>query len=291
MSDPQPHRPAPPEVRTVWVGAGEGRLLARTLGEAGRPAILFLHGWPQTGRAWDGIAADLAHRAHCLMPDLRGFGDSAKPATGYGMGRLAADLVALLDRVGVARAVVVAHDLGGPAAWALAHDHPERVAAVAFIETPFPGAPLPGAEGLLLRFPHLLFHADVDLASWLIAGRERAYLDHFMRQFAGDPDRATAGLDIWAAALAQPGALRASLEHYRVWSQNADTGARMARTPLSCPVVAWDGEHSMGGYCLDAARSIARAATGGTLAGAGHWIAEENPAALIRIVHELIDPL
>lgn len=279
------------EAGTFRAGAGDARLLVRTRGRPGAPPVLLLHGWPQTGRAWDAVAAGLADWAFCLMPDLRGFGDSAKPPAGYGMDVLAADLLGVLDAAGVARAVVVAHDLGGPAAWALAHAAPGRVAALVFIETPFPGVPLPGAEALALRFPHLAFHADVDLAAWLIAGRERAYLDHFIRRFAGDPDLATAGLDHWAEALARPGALRASLEHYRALAGNAERGAELAQRPLDCPVVAWGAERSMGDLCLAAARGIARSVTGGTMPGIGHWIPEERPAAIVGAVLDLFPHL
>lgn len=275
------------EAGTFRAGAGDARVFVRTRGRPGAPPVLLLHGWPQTGRAWDAVAEGLADWAFCLMPDLRGFGESAKPPAGYGMDRLAADLLAVLDAAGVERAVVVAHDLGGPPAWALAHAAPARVAALGFWETPFPGVPLPGVGSLALRFPHLAFHADVDLAAWLIAGRERTYLDQFIRRFAGEPDVAAAGLDLWAEALARPGALRASLEHYRALEENAGRGAELQRRPLDCPVVAWGAEHSMGDLCLAAARGIARSVTGGTVPGVGHWIPEERPAAIVDAVLDL----
>jgi pimeloyl-ACP methyl ester carboxylesterase len=280
-----------PRAGCFWAGRGDERLFVRMQGPTVAPCVLFVHGWPQTGRAWSGIAAQLAGDLRCLMPDLRGFGDSARPPTGYGMDTLAADLRTVLDTAGVRRAVVVAHDLGGPAAWALAHAAPDRIAAVAFIETPFPGAPLPGADQLVLRFPHLLFHADVDLATWLIAGREERYLDQFIRHFAGNPDAATAGLPVWAAGLAQPGGLRSSLEHYRVWPDNARRGATLAATSLACPVIAWGGALSMGDYVLAAARTIATEVRGGTLADTGHWIPEERPDAIIAAVHDLVSHL
>jgi pimeloyl-ACP methyl ester carboxylesterase len=282
------HGRTDPGTGFFWSDRDEGRLFVRTQGPREAPAVLFLHGWPQTGRAWTSVAARLDGRAYCLMPDLRGFGDSARPVSGYMMDTLAEDLLILLDTAGVERTVVVAHDLGGPAAWALAHTAPDRIAAVAFFETPFPGAPLSDADQLLLRFPHLLFHANVDLATWLITGREERYLDHFIRQFAGNPDTATVGLPIWAAGLAQPGGLRSSLEHYRVWPENARLGAELAASPLTCPVIAWGGDHSMGDYVLTAARAIATNVRGGTLADTGHWIPEERPAAIVNAVHDII---
>lgn len=277
-----------PETGSFWSGRGEGRLFVRSRGPADAPPVVFLHGWPQSGRAWADVASLLTDRTRCLMPDLRGFGDSARPQSGYGMEALADDLVTVLDTAGIARAVVVAHDLGGPAAWALAHARPDRVAAAAFFETPFPGAPVPGADDLMRRFPHLSLHADADLATWLIAGREQGYVDQFIRQFAGEPDRATRDAAIWAAALARPGGLRASLEHYRVWPENARRGAEMSARPLSCPVIAWGGEHSMGDYVLAAARTVATDVRGGTLTGIGHWIPEEHPALIVDTVLDLV---
>lgn len=269
--------------------AGAGAELAvRMAGPLDAPPVLFLHGWPQTGLCWSGVVEALDGRVLALAPDLRGFGDSDKPASGYGMDALAADAAAILDAMDVERAVVVAHDVGGPAAWALAATRPERVAALLFLETPFLGVEVPGSEGFVTRFWHLLLHQDVDLACWLIAGRERGYLDWFIRHFAAEPDRAAADLDLWAAAMAAPGPLRGGFEHYRAMPANAARAAALLETPLTMPVSAWGASRVMGGYCLEAARRLAPQALGGIVEDCGHWIPEERPALVADLVKQLL---
>ena len=266
-------------------------LAVRTAGPLDAPAVLFLHGWPQTGQCWGQVVEALEARVQAIAPDLRGFGDSDKPPAGYGMDVLADDAASVMDALDVSQAIVVAHDVGGPAAWALAATRPERVAAVLFLETPFLGVAVPGAENFVTRFWHLLLHQDVDLACWLIGGRERGYLDWFMRHFAADPDRATAGLDLWAAAMAAPGALRGGFEHYRAMPANAERAASLLQTSLGMPVMAWGASRVMGSYCLEAARHVAPHAQGGVIEDCGHWIPEEQPTVIADLVKQLLRSL
>jgi pimeloyl-ACP methyl ester carboxylesterase len=266
-----------------------GPLLVRTAGDREAPPVLLLHGWPQTGRCWDAVVRRLGGAVFAIAPDLRGFGGSAKPPAGYLADDLAEDAAAVLDALGVSRAVVAAHDVGGPAAWCLAAARPERVRAVAFFETPFLGVEVPGAETFMLRFWHLLFHQDVDLATALVSGRERMYLEWFVRHFAFDPDRAAADVARWADAMSLPGALRAGFEHYRAMPANAELGRALAQRPLPMPVAAWGAERVMGDYCVEAARRLAPHAEGGVVSRCGHWIPEETPDLVADVVTRLTE--
>lgn len=84
----------------------------------GDPLVL-LHGFPQTGRCWNAVAADLSDRFHILAPDLPGFGRSARPA-GFDMRTLGRTMAAFLEAAGVAGAPVVGHDWGGALTYSLA---------------------------------------------------------------------------------------------------------------------------------------------------------------------------
>jgi pimeloyl-ACP methyl ester carboxylesterase len=112
----------------------------------GSPVVL-LHGFPELWLSWRkqiGPLADAGHRA--IAPDLRGFGqtDSPPDPEGYDIVNLAADVVGLLDALGIERAAIVGHDWGANLAWHLALTHPERVSRVAGISVPFiPRAPAP----------------------------------------------------------------------------------------------------------------------------------------------------
>jgi pimeloyl-ACP methyl ester carboxylesterase len=98
----------------------------------GAPAIVALHGLASNARWWDLVAARL--RLRLVAPDLRGHGQSPRPDTGYGFDAVTADVVALLDRLGIDRAVVAGHSWGASVALQLAADHPDRVIACVCVD-------------------------------------------------------------------------------------------------------------------------------------------------------------
>ncbi|WP_223166822.1 alpha/beta fold hydrolase [Nonomuraea sp. SYSU D8015] len=98
------------------------------------PVLLLVHGWGGDGRAWAPVTAALPPRFRVVAPDLRGHGRSPAPPSGYRPAELAADLVALMDRLGVEAAVPVGHSMGAQVATALAVEHPGRVRALAVID-------------------------------------------------------------------------------------------------------------------------------------------------------------
>src|SRR5438045_1899392 len=81
------------------------------LGE-GAP-LLLLHGWPEFWLTWEPVMLRLSKRYRLIAPDLRGFGDSDKPSGPFGPADHAADMLALLDALGIRRAGIVGHDVGG----------------------------------------------------------------------------------------------------------------------------------------------------------------------------------
>lgn len=115
-----------------YVDAGEVRLHAVTGGEG--PPLLLVHGWPETWYAWRFLMPTLANDFQVVAPDQRGIGLSDKPRDGYDTGALAADLMALMDALGHERFALYGTDTGMPIAYALAADHPERVARLVVSE-------------------------------------------------------------------------------------------------------------------------------------------------------------
>lgn len=100
------------------------------------PAVLLLHGFPQTHAMWHQVAPDLARDFTVIAPDLRGYGASGKPdgTAPYGFRPMAHDQIALLDHLGVGRCHVVGHDRGGRVAHRLALDAPERLASLTVMD-------------------------------------------------------------------------------------------------------------------------------------------------------------
>ena len=133
-------------MRQWRVGAGAVTLAVTEWAGAGPPLVL-LHGLGSRGASWLPVADVLAARFHLYAPDLRGHGDSDKPARGYLVPDYAADLARLLDALGLERPLMVGHSLGALVALAWAAAHPERVAALA-LEDP----PLRTEPGVLAAF-------------------------------------------------------------------------------------------------------------------------------------------
>lgn len=100
----------------------------------GLPVVL-VHGFPFDHTIWDAQMIALGGSFRMIAPDLRGFGESAAPEDGYTMEHFAADIVTLLDRLGIDRAVWVGHSMGGYITMAALRRWPQRVRAVAFVAT------------------------------------------------------------------------------------------------------------------------------------------------------------
>ncbi|MEW6123784.1 MAG: alpha/beta hydrolase [Pseudomonadota bacterium] len=123
--------------RLLDIEAGGLTLRAATAGEG--PPLLLLHGHPQTHVTWRKIAPALARDFTVVAPDLRGYGDSAKPEGGpdhiaYSKRAMAADQVALMARLGFPRFAVVGHDRGGRVAHRMALDHPDAVSRLCVMD-------------------------------------------------------------------------------------------------------------------------------------------------------------
>ena len=103
------------------------------------PAVLLLHGWPQTWYTWAETIRVLSDRFTVVAPDLRGTGLSERTASGYDKRTIASDLSDLIDTVAGGSAHVVAHDMGGKAAYVLALLQPERVRKLVLVDCLVPG--------------------------------------------------------------------------------------------------------------------------------------------------------
>jgi haloacetate dehalogenase len=118
------------------IDVGGVRLRVRHGGRG--PAVLLLHGHPRTHTTWYLVAPQLARDHTVVCPDLRGYGQSAKPPDGeghanYAKRAMAADCLALMRSLGHDQFAVVGHDRGSYVALRLALDHPEAVTRLAFL--------------------------------------------------------------------------------------------------------------------------------------------------------------
>ncbi|MBV8851344.1 MAG: alpha/beta hydrolase [Methylobacteriaceae bacterium] len=183
------------------------------------PPLLLLHGWPEFWLTWEPVMQRLADRYTLIAPDLRGFGDSDKPPPGpYGPDGHAADMLALLDALGVDKAGAVGHDVGGPVLMAMARKAPEKLPGLFFFDFVYPGiGPRFGTPDRLNLIWYQSFH-QMDMAPALVgATREtcRAYITHFLKSWAYRKDAFDDVLEEFVDNFLKPGNLAGGFAHYR----------------------------------------------------------------------------
>ena len=146
----------------------------------GEPVIL-LHGWGSTSYMWRYVMPRLVDQGYTVLaPDLRGFGDTAKPASGYDKVTVANDIRALVAKLGLGpRVTVIGHDMGGMVTYAYAAQYPNEVSRLAILDVPLPGITPWDDIVRTKRTWHFGFFDVRDLPEMLIAGRERQFLAWF----------------------------------------------------------------------------------------------------------------
>jgi pimeloyl-ACP methyl ester carboxylesterase len=143
--------------------------------------VLLLHGYAQTSHMWRPLIAELAKTHTVIAPDLRGFGESAKPDGGYDKKTMAQDVHALTASLGHKRVGVVGHDIGLMVAYAYAAQYPTEVERIALMDAFLPGVGDWTSVWLLRDLWHFHFYGETPLA--LVNGRERIYFEHFWNDF------------------------------------------------------------------------------------------------------------
>lgn len=271
-----------PAVTTRMVALPGGLRLHTAVAGAG-PTVLLVHGFPQTWWCWRHVIGLLARDHLVIAPDYRGAGGSDRPAAGYDKRTMAADLRALVVALtGAPPDHVIGHDLGAMVAAAYALDDPS-LSSLTLVDAPIPGTSTWATIAANPRIWHFGFHANVDLAAALVTGRERLYIEEFVRVRIGRTAAVTAAdLDEYARAYARPGALHAAFRAYEAFGADAEHNAPRLATPLDVPTLTVGGSLSTSGPLMGATgREVSRRHTDVRIEGAGHWIPEEAPAELV----------
>ena len=258
------------------------------------PPLLLVHGWPQTWYAWRLVMPALARDFKVIAPDQRGTGLSGKPEDGYDTGTLAGDLVALMDALGHDRFAVAGHDTGMWIGYALAADHPDRVARLAVAETPLPGVspspPLFASAHLNDALWHFAFNRLAAVNDQLVTGREESY---FGWQFATKaarplPDYAVRHyIDTLAA---DPAALHASFAIYRALDATIAQNQQRKTRRLTLPVLGIGGAKSLGEQVADTMKLAADDVQTLAIPGCGHHPPEEAPEEILAALVAFLAP-
>jgi pimeloyl-ACP methyl ester carboxylesterase len=244
-------------------------------------AVILLHGYAQNSHMWRPLMVELAKTHTAIAPDLRGFGRSSKPTTGFDKKTMAQDVHALAQSLGLQHEVVVGHDIGLMVAYAYAAQYPTEVDRIVLMDAFLPGVGNWTTVWLLKDLWHFHFYGETPLK--LVAGRERIYFEHFWNDFAADPKHSVPEVDrrFYARSYAQPGAMRAGFEVFRSFEQDAKDFAQFAQTKLSMPMLVLTGEKASGEFLIEQAKLVDTNVDGVVIKGKGHWLMEEAPQQVI----------
>ena len=256
-------------------------------GGQGDPIVL-LHGWPETWYEWRHIMPALTKKYTVIAPDLRGLGDSSKPLTGYDGKTVAEDIHQLVTQLGLKTIFLVGHDIGTQVAYSYAAAHPTEVKKLVVMDFTIPGFAPAG------KIPTWwsLFHQTPDVPEALVQGKEMMYLSWFYRNLAYNPSAITqTDINEFVSHYSAPGGMHAGFEYYRAFPQDAIQNMNYSKTKLTMPVLAIGAGYipTFGGNItmptiVYGMQKLAQNPTGITVPNSGHWIPEEQPDFVIKML-------
>lgn len=288
--------PAIPDFTYSRVPVAAGVSLAVAVGGSGSPLVL-LHGFPQTHLMWRHVAAELARTHTVICPDLRGYGDSDKPAEDgpgtYSKRTMAADVVALAAALGHDRFALAGHDRGALVAVRAGLDHPDTVTHLGCLDV------LPTLDtwevlhgtSAAVAFHLYLMAQPPGLPETMIAAAADEFFGHFLDVWTKDP--AAIPADVRAAYLAASrGAVPSIVADYRASAGidvEHDTADRAAGRTLAMPVsvlqqdwgaaLAYDAAGRWKAWAPDLEH---------TTVSCGHFMAEEAPGEVTAALRALL---
>jgi pimeloyl-ACP methyl ester carboxylesterase len=276
-----------------YVNAGQVRLHVVIGGDG--PPLLLVHGWPQTWYQWRLVMPALARNFKVIAVDQRGIGLSDKPASGYDIGTLANDLVALMDALGYRRFAMVGFDTGMPIGYAVAADHPERLERLVVGEAIIPGVtpspPLVTPGPFNARLWHIAFNRLAgEVNERLVRGREDVYFGAEYANSAGTPLPGEVVKYYIDRLASDPEALRGSFEWYRAIDTTIAQNEQRKTRRLTLPVLAVGGSKGIGEGTASTMNLVADNVQTAIIPGSGHWVAEKAPEQLLSAISVFLAP-
>jgi haloacetate dehalogenase len=253
------------------------------------PALLLLHGYPQTAQMWRKMTPALTKRFSVVCPDLRGYGDSDKPRDGFDKRTMARDVAELMRELGHDRYMVVGHDRGARVAHRLALDHAAAVARLVVLDiVPTHTVFRDTGKDLAAAYWHWFFFQAPDLPEIMIQNSAEPFLRTMFRALTWRPNAVEEPMfQEYLRAFTLPGTIRCGLEDYRAAAtvDIADDEADLDKK-LSCPVYAVWGEFGKMHTLFDVVQTWREKADDvrGNPLPCGHFIPEEAPDELLAAI-------
>lgn len=280
------------------VAIADASIHAVTAGPADAPALLLLHGWPESWATWREIIPLAAASRRVVAIDLPGVGRSSVGRSGPGAApaskRAIASLVhGLADALGLADITLVGHDIGGMVAYAYLRDFPDLARAV-IMDVPIPGVD-PWNDFIRAPFLwHFALHAVPGLPEQLVSGRQEPYFSYFYDLLSATPGVPEAEVRReQAAAYATASALTAGFGWYRAFDRDLEDNMAAAAGPaVRTPLLYVRGGAERGGsidaYVAGLRRAGVVDVTPAVVGGTGHFPHEEAAAATWRAISGFI---
>ncbi|MBA4781903.1 MAG: alpha/beta hydrolase [Rhizobiales bacterium] len=281
---------------TITVDVGNGVSLLAKVAGSGQP-LLLLHGYPQNHMCWHKVAPALVEAGYrVVVPDLRGYGGSSKPASDkahspYAKRAMAGDQLALMQALGHERFLLAGHDRGGRVAHRLAVDHPHAVHKLAVLDIAPTLAMYEGTDqAFATSYYHWFFLIQPEpLPEKMIGADPEWYLRRKIGSWARIEGTFTdAAMASYVADFAKPETIHATCEDYRAAASIDLDHARAdiaAGRMIECPVLAlWGGQgFAAKSYDILALwRDVARGPVIGEALDCGHFLPEELPDETTR---------
>ena len=282
------------EQKRITIESEEGSIeIACQIGGSG-PALLLLHGFPQTKAIWHQVAPALANNFTVIASDLRGYGESSKPHgkndhSTYSKRSLASDQHGLIKALGHDQFFLLGHDRGGRVSHRLAADYPESVLSLMVLDisptlTMYEQTSMDFAKG----YWHWFFLIQPEpIPETLIGANPEFWLKNHMGRHAGTGIFTADRWNEYLAGASNPQSMHAMCEDYRAAATIDllhDRADRAANKLLEMPLRVLWGEHGLVNKCfkpLEDWQKVAKTVSGKTVP-CGHYIPEEMPELVIE---------
>jgi haloacetate dehalogenase len=302
MTAPQPGQAAPPRITGFEYRQAdvEGVMINHAVAGSG-PPLLLLHGYPENHLMWRHVAADLARDHTVVVADLRGYGDSGKPAPDaagqlYAKRSMAGDQIGLMRQLGFAEFGLIGHDRGARVAHRLVLDHPDAVTRLAVLDiVPTRHVLNHVTRAMATAYYHWFFLiAPNDIPERLIGADPGFWVRSLIGPLLGpgasiDP----AVLEDYVRCFSDPRTIAASCADYRAAASTdlaLDEETFAAGQRLECPVLALWGTQAFVGRGYDPLNVWSQYATDlrGTALPTGHFIPEEAPGLVVEALRDFL---
>jgi len=281
---------------------GGVRLHYRLGGDRNGPPVLLWHGFCGTGYIYRNVASALAASGCAvLIPDMRGYGDSDKPAgtDGYDARSLAEEFRALVVKIGFGNGrplTLVAHDMGAPPALLWAADHPSETAGLVYMEEPVLLADV--LSKLIVYTPEVakigsmwwwLLPLAPDVPERLVVGNERAFLTWFYdRAVAAGSSIDPASIEEYLRTFKGRDGVLGAMGVYRAAFTTIEQTEPLLHNKVRVPIIALGGDRSRGSQVREMIERVASNVEGGIVSNCGHFIPEERPAEVVNYVMAML---